>query len=723
MLSPATRKRKGSAVTDQVFEKNRHDRAFQCEGAVGLLLFFPALWYFVAVKNPFPIQSEQRTRWALTLILSGGNLFFRGMAPSLAPWWISLVGEAALFLSLAAWAWAGSGFFAKHKNSPLSVVLMLTVLGTLILLLFVVWSGPIFQSVARGKAGGIVDMAAGLLPVLFAAILGLMVSGLRELFFLKKIRQPGWYFKAMLVFFILTYFSPVIVVAAVPFFMSMSICLLVLNSFRVKWIAFLVKKQKKILVTWAGLSLGIFLTNVILVFNSQAIARIIGGLSPGLFQVGKLILLYGACYSGVILFATLFHLPTADAYDRKAKEFSSLVDLSQSITGAMEFKELAEKVTTITAGVCHSDFSWLLIKENDDFSVPAAFNVSDREARELSLALLAETVLDSRPVKIFRDKRLKIHIQNDAVNFSFSSLAIASLRVKNRTTGYLFMAIRKDSYFEEEDIQAIEAFANSAAMALENARMLETRLEKERLLKELEVARVIQSRLLPQSAPKAAWADIAVYFSPAYEVGGDYYDFFLLDDKRLGFVIADVSGKGLAAAFVMAELKGIFESLAGVVNAPGQLLAKANGVLRKSLEKNRFVSASYGLIDPQAMVLRVARAGHMPFFLDSGDRIENLVPPGLVLGAVDEPLFSEKLAEITINLCSGDTIVFITDGISEAKNLIGNEFGYERLQGIMQSKRHAGAEELTHAIMAEVKAFANQPVQYDDITLLVIKMK
>jgi phosphoserine phosphatase RsbU/P len=173
----------------------------------------------------------------------------------------------------------------------------------------------------------------------------------------------------------------------------------------------------------------------------------------------------------------------------------------------------------------------------------------------------------------------------------------------------------------------------------------------------------------------------------------------------------------------MAELKGIFESLAGVVNDPGQLLAKANGVLRKSLEKNRFVSASYGLIDPQAMVLHVARAGHMPFFLSSGGRIETYVPPGLVLGATGEPLFSEKLKEIAINLHIGDMIVFITDGISEAMNLIGNEFGYERLQSVMQSNRDAGAEELMRLIMAEVKAFANQPVQYDDITLLVIKIK
>jgi len=119
---------------------------------------------------------------------------------------------------------------------------------------------------------------------------------------------------------------------ALPFFMSISICLLVLNSFRVKWIAFLVKKQKKQLIALAGMSLGIFLAAAILIFQGRASQALVPLLSPGFFQLEKLILLYGACYSGVILFATLFHMPTADAYDRKAEEFASLVDLSQSIT-------------------------------------------------------------------------------------------------------------------------------------------------------------------------------------------------------------------------------------------------------------------------------------------------------------------------------------------------------------------------------------------------------
>ncbi|HSQ34381.1 MAG TPA: GAF domain-containing SpoIIE family protein phosphatase [Candidatus Binatia bacterium] len=674
------------------------------------------------MKNHFSLQAEQRTLWSVALILAAANLFFRAMAPNLGPWWLRLVGEAALFLSLAAWSWAGSGYFASYKDRPLSIVLRVAFLGTLILVLFLAWSGRMFQPADPGDAGAVIVFGAGLFLVLLTAGLGLVIPGLRELFFLKKMRQPGWYFKAMLAFFTLTYFAPVIWAAAVPFFMSMSICLLLLNSFRVKWIAFLVKKQKKTLIALTALALGIFLTNSILVFNSHAIARAVAGLSAGIFQLGKLILLYGTTYAGVILIATLFHLPTAEAYDRKAEEFASLVDLSQSITGAMEFKELAEKVTSVTAGVCHGDFSWLLIKETNDFSVPAAFNISVREARELSLALLGEIVPDSRAVKVFRDKKLKIRIQNDALNFSFSALAIAPLRVKNRATGYLFLAIKKDSVFEEDDIRTVEAFANSAAMALENARMLETRLEKERLLKELEVARVIQRRMLPESPPKTCCADIAVYFAPAYEVGGDYFDFFPLDDRRLGFVIADVSGKGLAAAFIMAELKGVFESLSGVISDPGRLLAKANGVLRKSLEKNRFVSASYGLLDPQAMTLRVARAGHMPFFVSSKGRIETYRPPGLVLGAADEPLFSDKLEEITIGLNAGDTIVFITDGISEAKNLVNSEFGYERLQSVIQANGDGNAGTLADSIMAEVKAFANQPVQYDDITLLVIKM-
>ena len=659
----------------------------------------------------------------MALVLTVCNLLWHGIAPHFQSWGILLVGELALFAFLTAWMWAGSGFFADKKKRPLAVIFYIAVLDFLILVLLMTWSSRFFRWQAIFNSASASRLAAVFLGVLLGAMLGLVFAAWRELYFLKKTRRPAWVFNAMLACFSLAYFAPALVPTAVPLFMSLSICVLVLNSFRVKWIAFLVKKQKMQLIVLAGLSQAIFMANTILIFSSKALGAVIPALSPGLFQIAKVILLYGTCFSGVILFATLFHLPTADAYDRKAEEFTSLVDLSQSITGTMEFRELAEKIITVTAGVCHGDFSWLLISQNDDFSVPAAFNIGNREARELSLAILGEIGMDNRAVRILRNKKLKIHIQNDALNLSFSSLAIAPLRVKNRTTGYLFMAIKKDSFFEEDDIQTIEAFANSAAMALENARMLETRLEKERLLKELEVARLVQCRLLPQSIPQAAGADIAVYFSPAYEVGGDYYDFFLLDEQCLGFVIADVSGKGLAAAFIMAELKGIFESLAGVIADPARLLARANGVLRKSLEKSRFVSASYGVIDPRSKVLRVARAGHMPFFLCSDGRIETHVPPGLVLGAADEPLFSEKLSETVISLASGDVIVFFTDGISEAKNLIGNEFGYERLQSIIHVHRHGSAEELTQSIMEEVKAFANQPVQYDDITLLVIRIK
>jgi serine phosphatase RsbU (regulator of sigma subunit) len=678
--------------------------------------------YLEAMKPLFAIPAPRRTAVAAALAAAAACAVFRGVVPDLEPWGLRLAGEGLFFLTVVAWAWAGGASLSGLREQPLPVMWLLAATGASVLILFSAFASQTFATVVGGDAGAALRLAAVFLLVCFSVALGLALAGMRSLFVLKKTRQPGWFFEAMLGFFILAYFAPLIYSKAVPFFTSSAICFMLLNSFRVKWIAFLVKKQKKTLAAAAGLALGVFMAGSILIFNNDASVHFLAAWSPGLWQLGKLVLLYGACYSGVILAATLFHLPTADAYDRKAEEFASLVDLSQSITGAMEFGDLADKVTSVTAHVCHGDFSWLLIQENNDFVVPSAFNVSVREARELSMALLAESDFDRCSVKVFRDKKLKIRIQNDALSFSFRSLAIAPLRVKNRTTGYLFLAIKKDSVFEPDDIRTVEAFAGSAAMALENARMLETRLEKERLLKELEVARVMQRRLLPISPPRGCGADVAVYFAPAYEVGGDYYDFFPMPDRRLGFVIADVSGKGLSAAFIMAELKGVFESLAGVILGPKQLLAKANGVLRKSLEKNRFVSASFGLLDPQAMTLCVARAGHMPFFVSSSRGIENHRPGGLVLGVADEPAFSEKLQERCIALHSRDAIVFITDGISEARNLSGGEFGYARLQGVIQACGDASAETLARAIVAEVKAFANQPVQYDDITLLVIKM-
>jgi sigma-B regulation protein RsbU (phosphoserine phosphatase) len=668
-------------------------------------------------------RTPPKARAGIALALAALFLLYRWLVPRLTAGWQLLGNEAVLFLFLAACAWAGSGVYSARKEKPLRLVFHALLLGALITALLLSWSD--WKAVPSGspQAGpaGLVDSC--FLLLLFAAALALAFSALRLLFLLKLPRGRGVYFEAMGTCFALTFLAASALPPAVPFMTSLSVCLVAVNSFRVKWIAFLVKRQKKLLIVLAGLSLAVFLADTLLLFGAPADSLLASALSPGVFRLGVVVLLYGACYSGVILFATLFHLPTADAYDRKAEEFASLVDLSESITGMVEFNELAEKVTRATASICQGDSAWLLVRENDDFSVPAANGLGMREARELGMLLLGELDPGSRAVKVLQDRKLKIRIQNDVLTYSFRSLLIAPLRVEKRTIGYLFVAIRKDALFEDEDVHTIEAFANSAAIALENARLLAIRVEKQRLLKELEVARLVQKRLLPRDLPRVAFADISVYFSPAYEVGGDYYDFFLLDDRRLGFVIADVSGKGLAAAFVMAELKGIFESLAGVVTAPGQLLAKANDVLRKSLEKNRFVSASYGLIDPRSMVLRVARAGHMPFFLNSGGRIETLVPPGLVLGAADEPLFSEKLKETAVPLHAGDAIVFITDGISEAKNLFGSEFGYERLKSVIQSVGDASAEGLAKFIMAEVKAFVNQPVQYDDITLLVVKIR
>ena len=627
-----------------------------------------------------------------------------------------IVSDLFLFLLMASAFWSGCDFLGKEKHRPLTIVLYAVLAHAAILLvLLAIRGGALSLTAAKAAVSSRVALLA--LGMLLAA--GLAAS--RVLFFLKREHTPRSYFNAMLLCFSLTYF--IAPLAAGPFLISLSICLAAMNSFRVKWIAFLTKRQKIYLICMAASSLGISIANAVIFFGNETLSRILPLLAPGLGQAGKVISIYGACYSGIILFATLFHLPTADAFDRKADEAASLMDIGQSLTGTIDFSELAEKVTSVTARVCQADFAWLLIRLNGDFTTPAAYNIGTSEAREIGQAILADTAVANDVLTLLHDRSWKVHLQTDTLTFSFSSLAIAPLRVRNRVTGYLFMAIKKEKRFDDEDIRSAEAFANSAAIALENARMIEARLERERLKKELDVARDVQFRLLPSQLPTLGFADIAAYFSPAFEAGGDYYDFFPAGGDKIGFAIADVSGKGIAAAFVMAELKGICESLVGMFSSPKALLAKANDILKKTLEKNRFVSATFGLLDPQARVMKVARAGHMPFLVCSAGRVEHYTPAGLVLGLAQDPVFTEKMEEMDIPWREGDALVFITDGVTEAKNLLGNDFGLDRLKTIVMENSNRNADQLCAAIIAELKAFTNNPVQHDDITLLVFKMK
>ncbi|QKK01084.1 MAG: serine/threonine-protein phosphatase [Ignavibacteriota bacterium] len=214
---------------------------------------------------------------------------------------------------------------------------------------------------------------------------------------------------------------------------------------------------------------------------------------------------------------------------------------------------------------------------------------------------------------------------------------------------------------------------------------------------------------------------ISTFFTPAFEVGGDYYDFFEIDRNKLGFVIADVSGKGISAAFIMAEIKGIFNSLSKMIDTPKQILEKVNEILLQRLTKKDFVSALYGIIDSEKEELTFARAGHCPAILIRNSKIRTFKTSGIGLGLTNSFDFNNHLEEITINLKDDDTLAFYTDGITESKNDKLEDFGEEHFSNILIEHSDKSVNEIADEVIKEVSLFSRSHHQYDDITLIILK--
>ena len=254
--------------------------------------------------------------------------------------------------------------------------------------------------------------------------------------------------------------------------------------------------------------------------------------------------------------------------------------------------------------------------------------------------------------------------------------------------------------------------------------------EKKRLEEELRIARAIQMSLLPRGQLAIPGLSVSALCVPAREVGGDYYDFFLLGDDRLGVLIADVSGKGTSAALYMAELKGLMLSLSQTCPSPRELMLTADRIISKNLDSRSFITMTYAVIDLAARTMAYARAGHTPLICRSeavtGEpAVTILTPDGLVLGLrIDGgELFERLLTEATLPLHRGDVLLFFTDGISEAMNAESDLFGEARLAKLVGEHGHLPADELRERILREIDAFVAGAPQHDDMTMILLKFE
>ena len=248
--------------------------------------------------------------------------------------------------------------------------------------------------------------------------------------------------------------------------------------------------------------------------------------------------------------------------------------------------------------------------------------------------------------------------------------------------------------------------------------------KQERLQRELEIARQVQLSFLPQHMPSLPSLEISATCIPALEVGGDYYDFMISDDQRtLLTVIGDVSGKGIEAAFYMTLIKGMIQALGIELTRPRTILSRLNRLFYVHHRPGTFMSMTCARIDLQQLQLSFARAGHMPLLLARAatGKVTSLAPEGAAIGLLYSEEFEQILQEQTLPLQPGDTLLFYTDGITEARNPQGELLGDERLLELFTEYWHLPAREIVHHLIEEVYRFSESRTLYDDLTLVVLK--
>jgi sigma-B regulation protein RsbU (phosphoserine phosphatase) len=272
--------------------------------------------------------------------------------------------------------------------------------------------------------------------------------------------------------------------------------------------------------------------------------------------------------------------------------------------------------------------------------------------------------------------------------------------------------------YDEHDLEVLMLLASQVAIIIEKVMLHEQLIEKQRLETQLEIARQVQLELLPAKDPQLDGFDISAYNFPTEEVSGDYYDWVRIYDDQIGIVIADVSGKGVPAALLMAFLRASLRAASHIGYAPHISMSKVNYLLWESIERNQFVTAFYGILDATNRTLAYSNAGHNPpFLIDANGDAHFEERGGVPLGMFRDSRYYEYFASIE----PGQIFVLYTDGVTEAMNSDGEEYGRNRLADAVRRARTLPARELIDFLHRDLMNWTDGRGAHDDVTFFIVK--
>ncbi len=393
--------------------------------------------------------------------------------------------------------------------------------------------------------------------------------------------------------------------------------------------------------------------------------------------------------------------------DRKIQQLNTIFDISRELNLTLDRGKIASLLSFAIMGELLVKRCVVFTKENHRMEPLVAKGMDP-------LTETSEELLDlSEPCLLDETDRFR--------KYQDMGLAVlVPMRIQDETKGIIAIGPKiSKKGFDDADLDFLKTLGNQVITSLENARLFEETLEKQRMEEELNLARKMQQELLPSAMPLLPHYDIAGVNIPSRQVGGDYYDVIPVEENRYGITIADVSGKGAGAALLMANLQASLRALVSGSFPVEQMVARINNLIHQNTDLDKFITFFYGELDVRSNRFTYCNAGHNPpYLVHKEGTVEELTTGGIILGMMEDVQYETA----TLSLKPGDRIVMYTDGITEAANTDEEEFGEARLIQCVHSNSGLSAGDLLKKISDSVKEFSDPLPQADDITMVVIKM-
>lgn len=407
---------------------------------------------------------------------------------------------------------------------------------------------------------------------------------------------------------------------------------------------------------------------------------------------------------------------------RAVDELSTLNELALDIGGSIDSEEIMRTIigrSIRSIGAEQGDITLVDEDEKDTAKTLVRSMVSSKEQSPVHLNrnLLGWMQINKKPLLI-NDPKNDNRFRNVDWEESIHSLLSAPLMVRSKLIGILTIYNKKQgSEFTGQDQRLLSIIATQSAQVVENARLHEEEEALKKMKHELELAAKIQKQLLPDEKPEIEGYGLCGRNITARSVGGDYFDFFPLDDKRWAICLGDVSGKGMPASLLMSNMQALLRGQVIYEPSPGKLLKNANRQFYQSTDVEKFVTFFLGILDTESHTFHYSSGGHeYPFLLHADDGFDRLKTGGLPLGVMDNQEYREE----SVQLEPGDKLVIFSDGIIDSRNEEDERFGEGRLKQILlDENKNTGEQLMDHAFTASIEHNAN-PQPFDDMTMIVL---